>query len=321
MLGVMNHNEKVLVRNAAIVIGVSFLLSRVMLGNFLFTIPLMVLAPKFSDRRKALLPVGAVAVLMFAFELVQARSALSDPAGRLLLLIGMFIPVVLLIGSAIWIYLDDQRTLIRYLASTSFGVVASMLLVVMLSRGSETVLRVDAAMLETFQLMFQQLEGSAEASVDLQKLYRMSVLVSGSMLVPTIMGLIGFASFMAMSYNARLDGTFSDRIARWKAPEINLWVFLGAWTVVLLMMILKASYIVRALALNIALGSSVLFAVQGIAIVLYIVRRKGLAISTGRLLSTIFFIAMVVPGLNVLVVFVLPLLGVTETWIVYRKNE
>lgn len=317
----MNHNEKVLVRNAAIVIGVSFLLSRVMLGNFLFTIPLMVLAPKFSDRRKALLPVGAVAVLMFAFELVQARSALSDPAGRLLLLIGMFIPVVLLIGSAIWIYLDDQRTLIRYLASTSFGVVASMLLVVMLSRGSETVLRVDAAMLETFQLMFQQLEGSGEASVDLQKLYRMSVLVSGSMLVPTIMGLIGFASFMAMSYNARLDGTFSDRIARWKAPEINLWVFLGAWTVVLLMMILKASYIVRALALNIALGSSVLFAVQGIAIVLYIVRRKGLAISTGRLLSTIFFIAMVVPGLNVLVVFVLPLLGVTETWIVYRKNE
>ncbi|MFA7129653.1 MAG: DUF2232 domain-containing protein [Sphaerochaeta sp.] len=317
----MNHNEKVLVRNAAIVIGVSFLLSRVMLGNFLFTIPLMVLAPKFSDRRKALLPVGAVAVLMIAFELVQARSALSDPAGRLLLLIGMFIPVVLLIGSAIWIYLDDQRTLIRYLASTSFGVVASMLLVVMLSRGSETVLRVDAAMLETFQLMFQQLEGSAEASVDLQKLYRMSVLVSGSMLVPTIMGLIGFASFMAMSYNARLDGTFSDRIARWKAPEINLWVFLGAWTVVLLMMILKASYIVRALALNIALGSSVLFAVQGIAIVLYIVRRKGLAISTGRLLSTIFFIAMVVPGLNVLVVFVLPLLGVTETWIVYRKNE
>lgn len=317
----MNHNEKVLVRNAAIIIGVSFLLSRVMLGNFLFTIPLMVLAPKFSDRRKALLPVGAVAVLMIAFELVQARSALSDPAGRLLLLIGMFIPVVLLIGSAIWIYLDDQRTLIRYLASTSFGVVASMLLVVMLSRGSETVLRVDAAMLETFQLMFQQLEGSAEASVDLQKLYRMSVLVSGSMLVPTIMGLIGFASFMAMSYNARLDGTFSDRIARWKAPEINLWVFLGAWTVVLLMMILKASYIVRALALNIALGSSVLFAVQGIAIVLYIVRRKGLAISTGRLLSTIFFIAMVVPGLNVLVVFVLPLLGVTETWIVYRKNE
>ncbi|NCC63374.1 MAG: DUF115 domain-containing protein [Spirochaetia bacterium] len=317
----MNHNEKVLVRNAAIVIGVSFLLSRVMLGNFLFTILLMVLAPKFSDRRKALLPVGAVAVLMFAFELVQARSALSDPAGRLLLLIGMFIPVVLLIGSAIWIYLDDQRTLIRYLASTSFGVVASMLLVVMLSRGSETVLRVDAAMLETFQLMFQQLEGSAEASLDLQKLYRMSVLVSGSMLVPTIMGLIGFASFMAMSYNARLDGTFSDRIARWKAPEINLWVFLGAWTVVLLMMILKASYIVRALALNIALGSSVLFAVQGIAIVLYIVRRKGLAISTGRLLSTIFFIAMVVPGLNVLVVFVLPLLGVTETWIVYRKNE
>ena len=321
MSGVMNQNEKVLARNAAIVIGVSFFLSRVMLGNFLFTIPLMVLAPKFSDRRKALLPVGAVAILMFVFELIQGRSALSDPAGRVLLLIGMFIPVVLLVGSAIWIYLDNQRTLIRYLASTSFGVVASMVMVVMLSRGSETVLRVDAAMLETFQLMFQQLEGEGITSVDLQKLYRMSVLVGGSVLVPTIMGLIGFASFMAMSYNARLDRTFSDRIAKWRAPDSNLWVFLGAWTMVLLMMILKAPYVIRALAVNIALGSSVLFAVQGIAIVLHIVRRKGLAISTGRLLTTIFFIALVVPGLNVLVVFVLPLLGVTETWIVYRKNE
>jgi len=49
--------------------------------------------------------------------------------------------------------------------------------------------------------------------------------------------------------------------------------------------------------------------------------RKGIAVNTGRLVATMFLLAFLIPGVNLLVVFVLPLLGVTETWIVYRRNE
>lgn len=305
------------------VAGVSFALSRFMLGNFLFTIPLMVLAPKITDRRFALVPVAAVALLTLIVSLFQARGALSDPAGRLLFGIGLFIPLVLLVASAVWIYLDDRRTMVRYLASCAFGVVVSIGLVIWLSSGSETVAKVDAMMLEAFGALFGQLDGSSGtlSARDLEKVYRLSVMVSGSVLAPLCMGLVGFASFMAMSYLGRNDDDFSKRVTSWSIPYDTLWVFLGSWTVVLFLMVLKAPFLGRALALNVALGSSVLYAVQGMAIVMHFVRRKGLPISGGRLMISLFLIAFLVPGLNILVVFLLPLLGVLETWIVFRKVE
>ena len=319
----MNQSEKQLMGKAAMVTGVSFILSRLMLGNFLFTIPLMVLAPKISDRRHALIPVAAVTLLTLIVSLFQARGALSDPAGRLLLSIGLFIPLVLLVASAVWIYLDDQRTMVRYLASCAFGVVASVGLVILFSSGSESVAQVDAIMLESFRALFGQLDGGSGTLTarDLEKVYRLSVMVSGSVLVPLCMGLVGFASFMAMSYLGRNDESFSKRVPRWSIPYETLWVFLGSWTVVLFLMIFKAPVLGRALALNVALGSCVLYAIQGMAIIMHYVQRKGLPISGGRLMMSLFLIAFLVPGLNVLVVFLLPLLGVLETWIVFRKDE
>ncbi|WP_320130395.1 DUF2232 domain-containing protein [uncultured Sphaerochaeta sp.] len=326
----MNQSETVSIRDSAIVVGVSFLLSQLVFSNFLFTIPLLVLAPRFAKGEKALIPVGIVALLVLASELYKSREALADPVGRVLLLIGLFIPVVLLVSCSIWILLEKKRLLVRYLASASFGVVVSLLLVIWFSRGSKTVLAVDASILKAFKVLFGQLEKSglesslnqaSVSSTDTEWLYRMVVKLAGAVLVPMCMGLCGFASFISLGFILKREGTFSIRISQWRLPENTLWVFLGSWTLVLFLVMLKASYVLRALSLNIALGSSVLYAIQGIAIVVHFIHRKSPAVNLGRLLSSLLLLAIFIPGLNVLVVFVLPLLGVTETWIVYRKNE
>lgn len=311
-------------RNAFVAVAVSYILSRLMLGNFLFTIPLMVLSPSLPSRRKALLPVAAVTLLILVTELLRSRPALDDPAGRILLLIGLFIPIVLLVASAVWIVLGSQRTIVRYLASCLFGVAVSMVMVFWFSRPDENLARVDSAMYETFRLVLGQVgtngqNSSAFSTEELKGLYRMAVMAIGAFLAPLTMALVGLTSFVAMSYQARYDRTFSERVSHWQVPGLNLWVFLGSWSVVLLLMFLDASYVYRALALQVALGSSVLYAVGGMAIIVHFVLRKGIAVNTGKLIVTVFLLAFLVPGVNILVVFVLPLLGVTETWIEYRK--
>ncbi len=322
----MNQLDRKMLKQGLFLTVVSFALSRLLVGNLIFTIPLMVLAPKFSNRKEALLPVALVSALVVVTELFRAKESLGTPEGRLLLVIGMFIPVVLLIASAVWIALDDKRTLYRYLAASLFGIVASVVVVIWFSRPSEALRRVDSAMYETFRMLLGETTGGTQTSpqatsVALESLYRMSVMAIGAMLAPLCMVLVGFTSFMAMSYQARFDGTFNVRVSRWKVPEVTLWVFLGTWTLVLLLILLKASSLYRSLALQVALSSSVLYAVQGMAIVVHFVLRKGIAVNTTRLFSTLFLLAFLIPGVNVLVVFVLPLLGVTETWIMYRRNE
>ncbi len=326
MLGAGNQVDARLVKTTVIMVGVSYVLSRMILGNMLFTVPLLVLAPKFSDRKGALLPVGLVALLVSCTELFRSRDALGSPEGMILLLIGLFIPTVLLVASVVWITMANQRTVYRYLASCVFAVVASFAVVIWFSKPSETLMRVDSAFYETFRVILGQsytdVQGPLAVSDEaLKGLYRMSVLALGALLAPLSMALIGFASFLAMSYQARLDSSFSIRVARWRVPQSNLWIFLGAWTVVLGTLLLHAPYVYRALALQVALGSSVLYAVQGMAIVTHLLGRKGLVVNTGRMFTMVFLFAFLVPGVNLLVVFVLPLLGVTETWIVYRRNE
>lgn len=326
MLGAMNQLDTKMLKQVLFLTVVSYALSRLLIGNLLFTIPLMVLAPKFSNRREALFPVGLVAALLVITEFFRAEGALSSPEGRLLLVIGMFIPIVLLVASAVWIALDDKRTFYRYLASSMFGIVASVVVVIWFTRPNEALQRVDSAMFETFRTLLGGTTGGTQPSLEtpgvaLEGLYRMSVMAIGAMLAPLCMVLVGFTSFMAMSYQARFDGSFNVRVSRWKVPEVTLWVFLGSWTLVLLLILAKATYLYRALALQAALASSVLYAVQGMAIVVHVVLRKGIAVNTTRLFSTLFLLAFLIPGVNVLVVFVLPLLGVTETWIMYRRNE
>ncbi len=326
MLGSMNQKNREAVKYLLIAVGVSFVLSRLMVGNFLFTIPLMVLAPKFSDRKGELLPVILVGALILLTELIRSRNALSSEEGRILLVIGLFIPSVLLVASAVWIASVNQRTVYRYLASCLFGVVASFAVVIWFSKPTEPLMRVNSVMYETFRLILGQASGTTDSVLPMAEdaikgVYHMSVLMIGAVLAPLCMALVGFASFLAMSYQARFDGGFSVRVSKWKVPDHLIWIFLGSWTVVLLLILAKAGYLARALSLQVALGSAVLYAVQGMAIVTHFMLRKGIAVNTGRLVTTTFLLAFLIPGVNLLVVFVLPLLGVTETWIVYRRNE
>jgi heme/copper-type cytochrome/quinol oxidase subunit 4 len=326
----MNQGVSARTRQYAIVIGLSFLLSQMVLTNLLFTIPLLVLAQRYPRGERTFVPVGAVAVLLLVTELFRLRSALDTPVGRVLLLVGMFVPVVSLVSASIWIWLEDRRLLFRYLASASFGVVAALVLVIWFSGGSETVLELDASVLAIFQDFLSRFgavgEGNALGSemfspAEIEGLYRTTVKASGAILVPFSMGMNGFASFVSLAIaGGRKDNAFAERVSRWRLPENTLWVFLGSWTVVLAVMFSGAGYLPRALALNIAFGCSLLYAVQGLAIVVHLVRKKSPAVNLGKLLMGLFLIVILFPGLNVLVVFVLPLLGVTETWIVYRKN-
>lgn len=321
MINLMDLKDSKLMKRTLLLVGVSFVLFRLPIGNILFTIPLLVLESHFSDRREALLPVGLLALLIAVTELVSSRSALLSAEGRILLIISLFLPTVLLVGAAVWIRLGSLPTFFRYLASCAFGVVASLAIVLWFSRPSAAMLQVDAYFSDAFAGLLGQSGDNPVAEAALKRLYRTAVMSTGALLAPMSMVLIGFSTFLALSYRQRFEGDFGLRVSRWSVPAELLWPFLGSWTVVLLLIISKASYPLFAFGMQIALCLGVLYAVQGVAIVVHLLYRRGVAVRIGRLVTLLFIVSFLVPGLNVLVIFALPLLGVTENWIVYRRNE
>lgn len=321
MMALTDLKEPKLRKDALVLTGVSFVLSRLLIGNLLFTIPLLVLQARFSNRREALAPVALVALMIFVTELIQARGSMKVGEGRLLLFVTLFIPTVLLVASAVWTAMAGHRTLYRYLASSLFGVVASLIVVIWFSRPTPALLRLDEIYWQTFAGLFGHGTNGTVTEAALKTLYRTALKSAGAMLAPMCMVLVGFTCFIAMSWSKRADDNFTTTVSRWSVPEQLLWPFLGAWTVVLLLLVFKASYLPMALALQVALSLGVLYAAQGIAIIVHWLLRRGIAISVRKLVTFVFLLAFLIPGLNVLVIFALPLLGVTESWFTYRRYE
>ena len=70
---------------------------------------------------------------------------------------------------------------------------------------------------------------------------------------------------------------------------------------------------------NGALSFTVCYAVQGFSVLCYNMRKRGRRIRSFSFLMILLAIALFIPGINIVIVLALPLIGVLETFIELRK--
>ncbi len=326
-----------LVRDSLLAVVASLILYRLMFTSLLFTVPLLVSASKFENKKAALLPVAVVFLAILCGELFSARNVLGKPVASLILSIGLFIPMVLLVAAAVWIWFCGTRSLVRYLASCAFAVVAGIGLVAWLQSGSETVRNVRDLYASTFKTVFDSFlptnpallasEGAVDAAaetsilgVNADVLFALSMQVVYRSFVPMCMAFIGVSVLLAESMTNYRNIAWQNRVALWRLPEETIWVFLGAWTLVLVSLLVPLPGVVEALVMNLALSVSLLYLVQGMSIILFLIRKRYPQFTVLRMLVSVA-VALMLPGVNALVILALPLLGALETWIIFRKND
>ncbi len=326
-----------LARDSIFMVVISLVLYRLMFTNILFILPLLVVAPRFEDRRMALLPVAATFLLIVGSQVFQSRSLLGEPVAMLVLVIGLFIPVVLLAAAAVWIWLREARYLVRFLASCIMAVGAGTALAVWLNSGSAVVGELRELYSQTFQALFGVLSPItepliengevAQAAVETtvfgiapQVLFEMCLQVIYHTFVPMCMAMIGYSELLSQSMTYGRDVAWQERVSNWRLRVDFIWVFLGSWTLVLLAWVMKMPSAVFAVGMNLALAVSLLYMVQGLSIVLFWMRRRNGAYT---MLKLVMFVTLflILPGMNALVVLALTLIGALETWIIMRKND
>ncbi|HUX13576.1 MAG TPA: DUF2232 domain-containing protein [Spirochaetia bacterium] len=105
-----------------------------------------------------------------------------------------------------------------------------------------------------------------------------------------------------------------------RIPAYMLWLLLVSWGGVLASVFVGIGpfeYVVW----NLAMIVGFLYAMQGFAIIQYLFRIKNVARGARYLLLTGMIALLFVPTANLLVLVSFPVLGVSETWIHYRKLE
>jgi hypothetical protein len=135
--------------------------------------------------------------------------------------------------------------------------------------------------------------------------------------------------FLLIGGSWRLGSRLAGRDGRGAAVPIDelrlpyplLWAFLGSWGFVLAAEFLRGPEAVRALAWNCALALSLAYAVQGIGIATFVLKGWKLPRSLRVATAILAVMALFAPTTGIVVAVSLPLLGVTENWIPYRKPK
>jgi hypothetical protein len=105
-----------------------------------------------------------------------------------------------------------------------------------------------------------------------------------------------------------------------RLPYPFLWAFLASWSFVLATELLKAPVAASAFAWNCALAISLAYAAAGLGIVTYLLKSWNAPRSLRICLAVIAVLALATP-IGIVVAASLPLIGVTEIWIHYRKPK
>ena len=314
----MEQQARLMLRDGMLAVGVSLILYKLTASATLFVVPLLFVAPRLQDIRRALVPVVMVFVLLAGYNLFQVEFRLNEPVVRGSLAIGMFLPVALLIGAGVWIGFAKHRMLVRLLFASVFAAVMGFFLVIWFRSGSVSATSTADSIRSTFELLFPSLFGSAlPLGMDMEIMFSLVVEIVELAFLPLFLGQFGLSVMISELLMHRNDWQYQERMTRWQLPVNSVWVFLGSWTLVLATMLFIEVPLLACLAWNTALSVSLLYVVQGASIASFIVRKRN-PNATATRTFVLAFLLVLIPGLNVIPLVALLLLGVSETWIRYR---
>lgn len=115
------------------------------------------------------------------------------------------------------------------------------------------------------------------------------------------------------------SGELSLRAAR--VDDRIVWFVITGLTGVVMEWLVEVPVAIGILGWNLALMGAFLFAIQGLGIIQHLLRRRFESERAERWVITVALAALFVPGINAVVTIGLPLFGMSELWIDYRRGR
>ncbi|MDC7236406.1 MAG: DUF2232 domain-containing protein [Sphaerochaetaceae bacterium] len=290
--------------------------------SFLLVMPMLIYYSRSREREKTLLSLAVLLVFVLMMEIFPLIGTLSDKGNLGILSIGLFLPVVLIGSSMVWVLLDGYRLLTRYVASSAIVALIMVIIGFWFKSDAEMSLAVDNAIVSAMNSILGQdsQQTSYILGISSQEFFITMRTVVFSMLLPLGAGCFGFNAFFALSTPKYVgDEEFDERVKNWKLPEGFMWAFLVSLIILLLGVVIDYSLSISVIVLNLVLYLAMLFAIQALSIILYRRRAKGNHTRAARVFGLTLFLILLFQGLNIVAVIGLPIFGVTETWFTYRK--
>ncbi|MFP4267291.1 MAG: hypothetical protein ACLFQW_04760 [Spirochaetaceae bacterium] len=300
----------------------AFLLYQVRALFFLAAVPLFLLGFR-RGRHAQLYGIGLFILAVFVQTVVRMRGLDEPQLARFFTVIEMAYPVSLAVGIFV-IQWRGERTLYKLLESTALVGLLSMPIILVYSQNAV----ISAFMGEQIRLITEAINnaferGTLTASAGNSDAEGLVELIKGlffrNFLFSYFLMLSGVWALSDGIYR-RMIGDYPFRLKGFSVPVIFLWPFLGLWAGILLDTLAGLGFI-GYIVWNGGMVLLFVYALQGIGILQTLFTKYGVGAGLRIAVTIASIIILFTPGINLVLVAGVPLLGVSEYWIHYRIGE
>lgn len=318
---------------ALIIAGVSAILYNLGVGLPFFLVPLQVLRVR-KGGKAFLLGSGAALLSTFGVRLVLSGRTLG-PAGPPFLLLELVL-LLCLLGGLAWIQFPEISgrparlpggRAARLLAAAAAAGLASIPLILFL-RASKPFSGALGQIFSTLAGMLNQLSGQSldlRPGEELVKPEQLQAMV-GALLLRSYLAdyvlLLAFSWWAGSLIGARSTGRHSEvtRLQDFRLPEGYVWPLIGSLTLVALGRLVRTGPAEIA-AWNLALIMMFLYGLAGLGILRFLLARTGAPGGLWVGLVLMLVVLAFIPRVNLALAILIPGLGVSETWVKYRRER
>lgn len=318
---------------ALVLAGVSVILYNLGVGLPLFLVPLQVLRVRRGG--KAYLLGSGVSLLATLGVRLALSGRTLGPAGIPFLLLELAL-LLSLLGGLAWIQLPELSgrpsrlpggRVARLLAATAAAGLASIPLALYLRHSTAF----DAALRDVFASLAGALNQMLGQSPDLgpgAQLFKPEQLaaMTGEIVLRSYLAdyflLLTFSWWAGSLIGARTVGRQSSvtRLQDFRLPDGYLWPLIGSLALLLLGLLVPMGAVSFA-AWNLALIMLFLYGLVGLGILRFLLRRAGAPPGLRVGIALALGILALIPRVNLALAILIPGLGVSETWIKYRRER
>lgn len=313
----------------------SSLLYASILLSFAFLLPVQIAFGRRGGRQgMAAAGVSAVLIALVQASRLIAAGGLSAGAAQVLLAVGagtlpplVFLLALSLLNAPLWRRWD---AVYGTLGVSALCVLIALPALIAVERSAS----IAAFLEETFNSVLSPLRSAVASSSDGYEASALAASLDAKDIISASFAILSH-SFAAIIFailggswwlGNRLSGLGSrGRAATLALDELRLpypflWAFLASWAFVLGAELSGAPVAVSAAGWNCALVVSLAYAGVGLGIISYLLKSRNAPKSLRALLAALAVVSLATP-LGIAVAVSLPLIGVTETWIHYRKPK
>ncbi len=293
-----------------------YILNSISLLSFLVAFPILMLNRKYKSR-EVYISAFALFSLIAITSLFRMRGAGISNFTVCNFLLGLFIPFSLITSACIWVKTKGEGVLSRYVRALLPACVSFIGLVIWLSVDKTLLSQV----IDSYNAVFTSMWGDliTELGIDQELFAKALVLAFQSVVLPLTAAIVGVTTFVATASIRATDPEFDEEVANFAVGEKTIWPLLISWTLVVLSRFITYPAALSVIIVNVAVLTTFVYIFVGYCIIFYHHKKKKMDAKAINLFFLIVGLIMLLPGMNIALVFILSILGILETWFTLRK--